>query len=876
MLYSTLKIPLLLSLLFQIVLFWDKANSVDCSTATTSTACSAIAGCVFSSNTCSCDSSTAMDVVFAMDASGSIGATSFTKEKDFVAGLIQSAIPTDANISIVSFATDSDIILTWAQAAAKTTAQKVAFVNNITYTKGYTNTVGAIQDALTLFNYTTTRVKMFVLITDGNPNLPNGGDVEVCNYASSLKTSGITTLIVGVGSAWDPDQVDCLVTDTSKYIISVTDFDAFDDALPAITDVTCPVSYSLKITEAQIVQDNTTIGSRFFEVYNSGSDVSLINVYLDGFFTGALTTNSSLVLKQGQYLVVYDGTQSSPVNCTDCSCPKVNGICTDAVYIGCSSAYTIGCKASVDSTMTETNWEQILIDKSDFTKIDIVNYSSATWPTIIKGYSYELKSKGYSNDDGGNWDMSCNTYGTPGSDPITSCGCVQSGCRINGDSTATCGTSSCLCSPEYYSSGSTCYQVPPPGSCVAYHIKNNANEYLKYVWDRASTDISVKYMLTYPISNGEIQVLTSSRSYSVYDDYLLALVKTNTNADIGYVQTHIGNGTSDAVYCTYVTPEPTLAPTPAPTDYPRIWIGGDICKYDRCECNNKAWDCDCGEDLARWSCTVGEISKEFAESDDEQFITVKTWPADYVVPFTMCWTITPNGESDKSNSRRLLANDTEPSTTITGTGRADANDINILEGCLHFNGSDEQKIAIIIWDEEKLANNDAPYETFTLELVNCTHPVDCDILYPDVLLMEVEDAVYAAGLTEDDDDGGKGMPSWVWGLIAGLLLLLLLIGAMAYRWFVKNKTTQKKLDKTEADLEKEKEENELGFGHDLGQGDVGFNPLATGVPGKSHPSGGLAAEMETRQAIVGANVDAPAEKFQHRMEYGQTIPEKRK
>jgi len=166
---------------------------------------------------------------------------------------------------------------------------------------------------------------------------------------------------------------------------------------------------------------------------------------------------------------------------------------------------------------------------------------------------------------------------------------------------------------------------------------------------------------------------------------------------------------------------------------------------------------------------------------------------------------------------------------------------------------------------------------FLLRIVNCSHPVECDRVYPKELLLIVEDRVYSNSLKFTNSSGNKTTPSWVWGLLAALLLLLLLIGLLAYRWWTKNRHTEKKLEKSEADLEREKEENELGFGHDLGQGDVGFNPLATGIPNTSHPSGGLASELEKRQAIVPQpNADVVSERFQHRMEYGQTLPEKRK
>ena len=99
--------------------------------------------------------------------------------------------------------------------------------------------------------------------------------------------------------------------------------------------------------------------------------------------------------------------------------------------------------------------------------VDGVKYTS-TWPTIIPGYSYELKQLGYSNDDGDNWQMSCNARGTPGYSPITNCQttCTDNGCQMNGDTGGKCnhGTNGiCTCSHTYYADSIFCKTIPPPG-----------------------------------------------------------------------------------------------------------------------------------------------------------------------------------------------------------------------------------------------------------------------------------------------------------------------------------------------------------------------------------------------------------------------------
>ena len=84
--------------------------------------------------------------------------------------------------------------------------------------------------------------KVFILMTDGNPNVPNGGNTDVCAWSSTLKTNDINTYIVGIGESLDVETVDCLVEDPDSDIFSVTAFNYsdFDKILPELSDITCP------------------------------------------------------------------------------------------------------------------------------------------------------------------------------------------------------------------------------------------------------------------------------------------------------------------------------------------------------------------------------------------------------------------------------------------------------------------------------------------------------------------------------------------------------------------------------------------------------------------------------------------------------------
>ncbi|ETO14495.1 hypothetical protein RFI_22873, partial [Reticulomyxa filosa] len=364
------------------------------------------------------------------------------------------------------------------------------------------------------------------------------------------KKKGITTIIIGVGSQWNPANIDCLVASQSD-IIYVTSYTSgqLNTILPTLTQVTCPVTYHLVISEVQLNLTNSSEGSRFVEAYNPGKTVTLKDLDLDGIFEGKVTTNPSLVLPQANYLVLYDKDAPTMISCENCNCTKnSNNLCTDAVYVGCCS----NCSCSFGgSSMSNTKWHVSFVDTTDSNTVDSITYDSSTWPQIFTGYTYELKYLGFDNHQGSNWEQSCSSKGTPGSHPIYNCSwtCTPQQCQLNGASSAICGSSQqCDCkNSEYFFADRTCNKVPPPGTCYAYWIKNDTtnSRYVQFEWGAAATDRDHKYLLSYYTRSGSSdQVITSVRTKTVADyDY-----SRGTQALAGTIQTQIiGNDGSNAL-----------------------------------------------------------------------------------------------------------------------------------------------------------------------------------------------------------------------------------------------------------------------------------------------------------------------------------------
>ncbi len=194
-----------------------------------------------------------LETVFLMDGSGSLGSSGFVIEKTFVNNIIQNGLPSDSPVGLVLFATGANTLYDFSDDQDRTALTN--FINNIVYPGGNTYTKDAVLAGMDIFDQTGSpqNNKLMFLITDGNPTTsPPQGVCDNEDIKNMLDSRGIKVVIIGIGNAWDPNMISCIVDDASTDIIDMSSFsdaaiaeiinqliDSDGDGIPDDVD-TCP------------------------------------------------------------------------------------------------------------------------------------------------------------------------------------------------------------------------------------------------------------------------------------------------------------------------------------------------------------------------------------------------------------------------------------------------------------------------------------------------------------------------------------------------------------------------------------------------------------------------------------------------------------
>lgn len=180
-----------------------------------------------------------MDIVFIVDASGSVGSTNFDKTLKFVEVVVQGLTvgPFDTRVGMFLF--NSANYLRFHLNTYFNKQDVLDAVAATVYTGGGTDTARALAYATdtsftTLNGMRTTAAQVAVVITDGQSN------TYVNTEAQRLQDKGVTVFAVGVGGGIDESELQIISSDPdSAHVFSVDNFDALNLILAALQQGAC-------------------------------------------------------------------------------------------------------------------------------------------------------------------------------------------------------------------------------------------------------------------------------------------------------------------------------------------------------------------------------------------------------------------------------------------------------------------------------------------------------------------------------------------------------------------------------------------------------------------------------------------------------------
>lgn len=156
-----------------------------------------------------------VDLIFAADRSGSVGADNYQKMKEFMSNVVNSFVihPNEVQVGVTTYSNwaNHDIELTEFQYDKDDLKDHI--LNHITpYSGGVTNTADAINKAMNMFNNhgRSTAEKVLVILTDGKPCCEANSVNDAINAAVAAKNAGIKVFAVGIGDNIDFDTLEQL------------------------------------------------------------------------------------------------------------------------------------------------------------------------------------------------------------------------------------------------------------------------------------------------------------------------------------------------------------------------------------------------------------------------------------------------------------------------------------------------------------------------------------------------------------------------------------------------------------------------------------------------------------------------------------------
>ncbi|CAD5125557.1 DgyrCDS13760 [Dimorphilus gyrociliatus] len=180
------------------------------------------------------------DILFVLDASGSVRAHNFEEVKKFTAEVVNKMKigKKDVRVGLMTFASSVRNRFSFAKYTNKQSLVKA--ILSTPYTRGGTNTAAALTSAKRAFASARKNVPhIAIVVTDGrsyNKRLTLAA-------ANSLKTAKVTTFAVGVGKRLDKDELKAIASKPfDSHLLEIEDFEDLVKIQPKLAVKTCEQS----------------------------------------------------------------------------------------------------------------------------------------------------------------------------------------------------------------------------------------------------------------------------------------------------------------------------------------------------------------------------------------------------------------------------------------------------------------------------------------------------------------------------------------------------------------------------------------------------------------------------------------------------------
>ncbi|KAL3865980.1 hypothetical protein ACJMK2_043322 [Sinanodonta woodiana] len=247
-------------------------------------------------NKTTCNSS-AEEIVFVLDASGSVGHDNFNLVKDFVKTVIRSLNigtgPNQTRVGLITYSTN--VVMQIKIQDNHTLHELEQAVDNIVYsTGGKTETEKALNLLITegFQGMRPGTRKTAIVITDGLSTQPN----LTQQTAKAARDSGILIFAIGVGNQVNMDELNGIAKDT-KQVFLVDDFNALSGMVKQLTQAACEairptVTCMTKVADVVFLIDSS--GSVGFENFEKMKQ--FVQQVVEFFDVGTSYTNVGLIV----------------------------------------------------------------------------------------------------------------------------------------------------------------------------------------------------------------------------------------------------------------------------------------------------------------------------------------------------------------------------------------------------------------------------------------------------------------------------------------------------------------------------------------------------------------------------------------------------